>query len=325
MGQPMRHPLGVFPSTIALLLYAGLPLVGANIVSAQNLPTEDLSGIHFSSTSIVHANWVSFGHDSSSLNSLLGNPTSVLSLGPLVFGTQAFSASLTNELGGTFTAGLSIGHSLSSTLRDDDFFVGQTLMHQTFSIIQPAIQYGIQLSAKSRNLGDPFGSGWEVRGLAKLDASMMTFISTGLTCGQVCKGIPNIASTTPVLTHEFKSHSIMGGIEATHILDTSSRLGVDLALGPSWNEIKDTHHLRADLGSSPHIIYTLFGPRMDMGLFHQTELNTNLTLTFGLKGRASWEFGIVQFAPATPNPLSPLPSFAQKHTMSASYQLNGKF
>ncbi len=318
MGQPSGFFLRFWANLLALI--AGLSLVGTGSVSAQ-----ELSGIRFSSTSIVNARWVSFGHDSSSINSLLGNPTSVLSFGPIIFGTQTFSASLTNDFGDTFTAGFSLGHSLSSSLRDDDFFVGQTLLHQTFSIVQPAIQYGIQLNAKSRNLDVPFGAGWEIAGTAKLDASMITLVSTGLTCGEVCIAVPNIASTTPVLTHNIKSLSVTGGVEATHVIDASNRLGIEIALGPSWSEVKDTHHLRTDLGSSPHIVYKLFGPRIDMGFVHQTKLNDNLSLEFGVEGSASWEFGTVQFAPSTPSVFPPLPGFANNYSIRASFRINGKF
>ena len=287
--------------------------------------SQELTGIEFSSTSSLGARWVTLSHDASSINSLLGNPTSVLSFGPIASKQQEFSVTYTNNFGDAFTGGVWAGRTFTSVLVDDDFYAGQIPLQQTFSIVQPASFYGVSLGAKSRDLGDPFGSALEVRAITKLEASHMTLMSTGLTCGEVCSGVPKIATTTPVLTHDFKSLVLTGGIQTTHIIDSSARLNFSISAGPGWSEIKDTHHLRTDLGPAPHVIYTLFGPNIDMDLFYQNKINDNLSASIGIEGSASWEFGAVQFAPNTPSPFSPLPGFASNYAVKASLRIDGKF
>ncbi len=278
---------------------------------------DEFADVAFFTRSVLEWRLLSFEHDASGINPVLGNPTSVLSYKPLVSAKQAFGVSVSSPDAWSIDAGLSLGGNFASRLNDRDFAAGQVLMRETASETRPAFSFGADARADLPLVR--FDSGVTLGAYAHASFGRTELTSYGAQCLAACAGASTIPNSVAVMSHQMNEYSLAAGIGARLPLSEGYMLEMSAGGGVVGLDIADSHLLRKDLGSMPNIRYSLHGLQVESlaRLVMQPTQTSELSVSLGAD--AAFMTGTVQYAPNTASPPPALPAHATSLRVNVAF------
>lgn len=264
---------------------------------------------------------ITIWHDASGTNSLLGNPTSVLSYPVLV--APSLSGSVTGELSGwEFSVDLNVTGLGTGYFRDVDYLAGGTAFSDTVSHSTPDFGASARLTLLPDIVHD-LASNWQVRPAIATEAATHSVSNFGLACVSVCPG-PALPQTTEVIHQISYGARIGGGVHSEMDIGGGGALEVGvLGMFGSYN-VDDSHLLRADLGSAPNILYRNLSVGIDVDIAYRRAITENLDGHVNVSGGYEIGWGTATFGPATTTSLT-YPAGFNRVRLQLGAGLSGRF
>lgn len=267
---------------------------------------------------------IALDHDASAGYPSLGSPTSVLFFEDII-GTS-LNVQIQTDATDLHYARLGAGLTAYSGGRfiDRDYYSGQVLFSETYSEVD-----GSQFSV-SGAFGPSFVPGWTDQYAtfrpyvaARVDTAHLN--AKGLTCGTVCSLSAPISNSAVVISQDHLAAELGVGARWEYSVGPDSTWSLDATASAGKTRVNDSHHRRADLGTTPNVIYDFTTFSVDAALQFEHQMNDNLALTATASVHAKGGWGEVQFGPNLATPFSPYPATLGVVSASFSGGILGKF